>query len=453
MIQEIVNQQRAFFDSNITKSIDFRIQALKTLKTGILTFEEEINEALLNDLHKSPFETYLSEIGVVLAEIEYVLKRLKRWAKPQYKKTPLPLFLAKSFVSPEPYGVVLIMSPWNYPFQLAIDPLVGAIAAGNTAIIKPASYAPATSNIIKKIIEHCFDSEYVTCVLGGREENALLLEQRFDYIFFTGSTSVGKVVMEKASKNLTPISLELGGKSPCIIDEDVNLKLVTRRVAFGKFLNAGQTCVAPDYVYMKKSQVSEFVQYLKAEIQDFFGTDPLSSSELPKIINQKHKERLIGLMKDETIVCGGKTSDTSIEPTVLVNITPDSKIMQEEIFGPLLPILTYDSLDEVIQYVKSKPRPLALYLFTNRKAIEKKVMNSISFGGATINDTIMHFATSEMGFGGVGASGIGKYHGKSSFETFSNMRSIVKRSNHVDLSMRYHPYTKSKFKLLKLFLK
>jgi len=453
MIQEIVQAQRTFFNTNQTKSLEFRIQALKTLKTGILTFEEEINEALMKDLHKSAFETYLSEIGVVLAEIEFVLKRLKKWASPRSRKTPLPLFLAKSYVLAEPFGVVLIMSPWNYPFQLAIDPLVGAIAAGNTAVIKPASYAPNTSLVIQKIIEHCFAQEYVTCVLGGREENALLLDQHFDYIFFTGSSSVGKIVMEKASKNLTPISLELGGKSPCIIDDSVNLKLVARRVAFGKFLNAGQTCVAPDYVYIRNHQVDDFIHYLQNEIQAFFGNDPLLSDELPKIINQKHLERLLGLMAGETVGLGGKSSSTSIEPTVLLNITPSSKIMQEEIFGPILPILTYESLDEVIAYVKNQPRPLALYLFTNDLTVEKKVLNELSFGGATINDTIMHFATSEMGFGGVGASGMGKYHGKSSFDTFSNMRSIVKRSNHIDLNMRYHPYTKAKFNLLKKFLK
>ncbi|MDD3122744.1 MAG: aldehyde dehydrogenase [Candidatus Izemoplasmatales bacterium] len=453
LIEQLVESQRSFFKTNRTKDLEFRIQALKTLKAGVLAFEEEINEALMSDLHKSSFETYMSETGVVLAEIDYALKHIRKWAKHRRRKTPLPLFLANSYVSPEPYGVTLIMSPWNYPFQLAIDPLVGAIAAGNTAIIKPASYAQNTSNIIKVIIEHCFAEEYVSCVLGGRDENTLLLEQKFDYIFFTGSTSVGKIVMEKASKNLTPISLELGGKSPCIIDSSVNLRLVARRVAFGKFLNSGQTCVAPDYIYMHESQIPEFVENIKREIFEFFGEKPLLSEELPKIINQKHLERLKGLMIGEKIVAGGNYNKTSIEPTVLTGITIDSRIMQEEIFGPILPILTYQNLSEVYDYLKSQPKPLALYLFTNSKNTKDEVFKECSFGGATINDTIMHFATSEMGFGGVGDSGIGKYHGTSSFDTFSNLRSVVKRSNLVDLNMRYHPYTKGKLNLLKKFLK
>lgn len=453
MIQDKVKKQRDFFNTGETKSYAFRLFMLKTLKEGILHFQDEINEALMADLHKSAFETYMSETGVVLAEITHTIKHLKKWMKPKRVSTPLPLFLAKSYTLAEPFGVVLIMSPWNYPFQLAIDPLVGAIASGNTAIVKPASYAPHTSQIIEKLIEYCFKPEYITTVLGGREENTLLLEQHFDYIFFTGSTSVGRLVMEKASVNLTPISLELGGKSPCIIDDHVGLKLVARRVAFGKFLNAGQTCVAPDYVYMKKSQVDEFVGYVKQEILSFFGENPLESPELPKIINTKHLNRLLGLIEGENIVLGGNHNDTMIEPTVVTGITPKSKVMSEEIFGPILPILTYDKIEEVYDYVLSHPKPLALYLFTTDKKLERDVLSKLSFGGATINDTIMHFATAEMGFGGVGDSGIGKYHGKNSFDTFSNIRGIVKRSNLVDLPMRYHPYTKSKFNLLKKFLK
>ncbi len=453
MIQNIVDNQRAYFKSGETKNYQFRLDMLQNLKRGIINLKTEINQALMDDLHKSEFETYLSEIGVVLAEISYVSKHLKKWMKKRSRKTPLPLFLAKSYVLAEPYGVVLIMSPWNYPFQLAIDPLIGAIAAGNTAIVKPASYAPATSYIIEKLLKQTFKPEYITTVLGGREENVALLEQKFDYIFFTGSSNVGRLVMEKASIHLTPVSLELGGKSPCIIDDNVNLKLVARRVAFGKFLNAGQTCVAPDYVYMKKSQIADFIMYIEKEIKSFFGDNPLESEELPKIINSKHLNRLLGLINGEKILLGGKHNQTMIEPTVLGDIFPTSKIMQEEIFGPILPILTYDSIDEVYDYVQNNPKPLAMYLFTNSREVEKDVLNHLSFGGATINDTVMHFATSEMGFGGVGESGIGKYHGESSFDTFSNLRSIVKRSNLVDLTMRYHPYTKGKFNLLKKFLK
>ncbi len=452
-MKELVDKIRAYFLTGETKSYEFRKNALISLREGILSLEDEINQALLEDLHKSPFETYMSEVGVVLAEIEYFLKHLKKWMRPRKKKTPLPLFHATSYLSPEPYGVILILSPWNYPFQLAIDPLVGAIATGNAAVIKPASYTPATSLVIEKLIKKVFPENYVTTVLGGRNEIGALLDQKFDYIFFTGSTNVGKLVMEKASHNLTPVSLELGGKSPCIIDEGVNLKLTARRVAFGKFLNAGQTCVAPDYVYMKKSQVDEFVSYLKEEVKEFFGENPLTSEELPKIINNKHLNRLLGLIDGETIALGGKSEGEMLEPTILLNITPESKVMQEEIFGPVLPILTYEDIQEVYEYVQNHPKPLALYLFTKNKELENDVLTHLSFGGATINDTIMHFATSEMGFGGVGDSGIGKYHGKDSFETFSNMRSVVKRSNWIDLDMRYHPYTKMKFNLLKKFLK
>jgi len=453
MIDSLVLKQRAFFNTLKTKDLTFRIEALKTLKQGILTYQAEIYEALRKDLHKSEFETYMSEIGVVLAEIEYFLKRIRRFARPKVKKTPLPLFLASSVEIPEPYGVVLIMSPWNYPFQLALDPLVGAIAAGNTAIIKPASYSKHTSDILKKIIESCFDEEYVAVVTGGREENQSLLEQTFDYIFFTGSTSVAKVVMEKASKHLTPVSLELGGKSPCIIDRRVDLKLAAKRVAFGKLLNAGQTCVAPDYVFIHPDDEAEFIRHLGEEIKSFFGENPLEHPDFPKIINEKHLNRLLGLIEGEEVVIGGKHNETSIEPTVLRGITPQSNVMSEEIFGPILPILNYQSMDEVIHHVSTHPKPLALYLFTTNKKTEKRVLHSLSFGGATINDTIMHFATSEMGFGGVGDSGMGSYHGKKSFETFSHIRSVLRRSNHVDLPLRYHPYTKTKFAILKKFLK
>lgn len=453
MIDQNIAAQKNYFKSGATRSFEFRKTMLLTLKEAIQAHEQEIYDALWSDLRKTEFETYMSEVGVVYAEIEYVLKHLKRWMKPHPKKTPLTLFLANSFTLAEPYGVTLIMSPWNYPFQLAMDPLVGAIAAGNTCILKPASYAPKTSEVIAKIISEWFEPQFITTVLGGREENQALLEQQFDYIFFTGSASVGKVVMEKASKHLTPISLELGGKSPCILDENFNLKVAARRIAFGKFLNAGQTCVAPDYLFMKKEQIPGFVKEIQREINEFFGENPLESNELPKIVNRKHLERLIGLYEGEEILFGGRHDQVAIEPTIVGGITPQSKIMQEEIFGPILPILTYDSLTEVYDYIQSQPKPLALYLFTNDKKIEHEVYNRLSFGGATINDTIMHFATSEMGFGGVGNSGMGKYHGKESFLTFSHQRSIVKRSTRVDLPMRYHPYTQSKFNLLKRFLK
>ncbi|MBU1145744.1 MAG: aldehyde dehydrogenase [Firmicutes bacterium] len=452
-IHSIVETQRAFFATGKTKDYLYRKNALLTLKKGILSYQEKINDALYQDLNKSSFESYLSEIGIVLAEISYTLKHLKKWMKIKRVKTSFTLFHAKSFVFKEPLDVALIMSPWNYPFQLAIDPLVGAIAAGNTVVVKPASYAKNTSNVIKELLDFCFPLEYVTCVLGGREENKELLEEQFDSIFFTGSSEVGKLVMEKASKHLTPVSLELGGKSPCILDKNVNLYLAAKRIAFGKFLNAGQTCVSPDYLFILPEQVSEFLKHMRTIITQFFGETPLESLEYPKIINQKHLLRLIGLLEMDKVVIGGNYSDEKFAPTIMDNITFESKVMKEEIFGPILPLIHYDSLEEVYQYISSQPKPLALYLFTHDKRVEQEVYNRLSFGGATINDTIMHFGSSQMGFGGVGASGMGKYHGLESFDTFSNKRSIVKRSNWIDLPMRYHPYSKSKFDFLKHFLK
>lgn len=452
-IHEIVLAQRAYFNQGKTKTYESRRNALLTLKKSIIKYEKEIMDALYQDLNKSEFETYMTEVGVVLSEIEYHLKHLKKWMKPKRVKTPLSLFHAKSYIYAEPYGVSLIMSPWNYPFQLAIDPLVGAISAGNTAIIKPGNYAHYTSLIIQKIISESFEPEFVTVILGGREENQLLLEEHFDYIFFTGSTFVGKIVMEKASKYLTPISLELGGKSPCIIDQSTNYQLAAKRIAFGKCLNAGQTCVAPDYLLLPKGDKEKFVEEYRKAILEFYGENPLEANHYPKIINQHHLHRLQDLIKDEQILLGGKSNESKIEPTLLGNITLESKIMQEEIFGPILPIIEVESIEEAIQLIKTKAKPLALYLFTKNIEIEKKVFDQISFGGATVNDTIMHFASTEMGFGGVGDSGMGKYHGKFSFDTFSNHRGVVKRSNIVDLPFRYHPVSKQKEKFIKRFLK
>lgn len=453
VLQSILDKQKAYFKSNETKSIAFRLNALKTLKAGILAFEEQINEALRQDLGKHAFEAYFTEVGIVLSEISYIEKRLKSWAKPKRKKSPLLLFPARSYQYAEPYGTVLIMSPWNYPFQLAIIPLIGAIAAGNTAIIKPASYAEATSKVIDELIRHCFREVYVTTVLGGREENKQLLDLAFDYIFFTGSTEVGKLVMEKASKHLIPITLELGGKSPCIIDRDVNLKLTAKRIAFGKYLNAGQTCIAPDYVWIPAELKADFISNLKAVIHEFFGENPLLSPELPKIVNTKHMDRLIKLMSSEKIVIGGDTDGMKIAPTVLEDIAKDAPIMQEEIFGPILPILTYTSMTEVIEYIQANPKPLALYLFTNDRNMQQTILDHISFGGATFNDTMMHFASTEIGFGGVGMSGMGRYHGRQSFLTFSNLRSVVKRWNWLDIQARYHPYHEKKQQLLRKILK
>lgn len=453
-IEDIVNKQRELFSTGVTKSISYRMNALMKLKATIVAKEQMILDALKEDLNKSQFESYMTEIGMVLNEIRYLLKHTPTWAKNKNVRTPLPQFAARSFVVSEPYGVVLVMSPWNYPFQLSIEPLIGAIAAGNCVILKPSAYAPHISRVMADIIAECFTPEYITVIQGGRQENHELLEQRFDYIFFTGGVEVGKLVMEKAARHLTPVSLELGGKSPCIIDKTANLKLAAKRLAFGKYLNSGQTCVAPDYLFVHKDVKDKVVIYLKEYITSFFGAEPLENPNYPKIINEKHYLRIMGLIEGENVIVGGTGKNNSqIAPTILDHITPQSNIMQEEIFGPILPILTFERIEEVTSYVNSRPKPLALYLFTTDKRMERHILNTISFGGGCINDTIIHLATSHMGFGGVGQSGMGSYHGKHSFDTFSHKKSIVKKANWIDLPMRYHPYTKVKEKLVRMFLK
>jgi aldehyde dehydrogenase (NAD+) len=452
-IEEIVQAQRAFFTTDATKSVAFRINALNKLRTAILKKEPEINAAIKSDLNKSEFETYMTESGMVLDELRFVTGHLSGWAKRKAVHTPIAQFHSKSFKMPEPYGVVLIISPWNYPFQLSLEPLVGALAAGNCAIIKPSTYAPKTSQIIADIIADCFPPEYVAVVQGGRQENQSLLKQRFDYLFFTGSVAVGKLVMESAAKNLTPVSLELGGKSPCIIDKTADLRVAAKRLAFGKFLNAGQTCVAPDYLLVHSSVKGKVVEYLKQEITNFYGPAPLDNKDFPKIINEKHFKRLKGLVAGENILVGGKTNDREqIAPTLLDGITGQSPIMQEEVFGPILPILTFEDIREVISFVGNREKPLALYLFTRDHAVEKQILTSLSFGGGCVNDTIIHLATSHMGFGGVGNSGMGSYHGKASFDTFSHYKSMVKKFNWIDLPFRYPPYSDVKLRLIKLFL-
>ena len=465
-IAEIVRQQREFYLSGATLDVNFRIAALKRLKAEIQKQEDNLAKALYADLRKSNLESYMTETGMVLDEIGYVLKHIKSWTKTKSAKTPLAQFLAKSFVVPEPYGVVLIMAPWNYPVQLCLEPLVGALAAGNTAVIKPSAYAPNVSACLATLINEVFDSKYVAVVEGGREQNTALLEQKFDYIFFTGSSTVGKVVMEKASKHLTPVSLELGGKSPVIVDHTADLKLAARRLAFGKYLNAGQTCVAPDYLLIESCVKEQFLAEFKKSVEEFFPSGNFENS--PVIVNEKHYNRLMGLI-DGTIRQGaqiflggsGNIGNRFIEPTVLTKVTFDCPIMQEEIFGPILPVLEFgpdskaklEDIEEVLKVLTRRPKPLALYLFSNDKALQKKVLSSVSFGGGCINDTIIHLTTPYMGFGGVGESGMGSYHGKKSFDTFTHYKSIVKKSNLLDLPMRYHPYSESKLKIIKKFMK
>ena len=453
-IEKLVNDQRTYFATLQTYDVAFRINKLKELKKVILKYEKDILEALHQDLGKSDTEGYMCEVGLTLSELSYQIKHIRKWSRPKTHPTSLPNFHAKSFTVSEALGCVLIMSPWNYPFMLCMEPLVGALAAGNCCVLKPSAYSPATSAIIKKIVQEVFPPEYVTVVEGGRQENQELLEQRFDYIFFTGGVNVGRYVMEKASKYLTPVTLELGGKSPCIITDSCNLKIAATRVAFGKFLNCGQTCVAPDYCLVDKKIKDEFIKELIYQIKKMYGENPLQNTSYGKIINHKHFERLLGLIENENVILGGNYDNETckIAPTVLDNINDKSPIMQEEIFGPLLPILTYENLEQAEQFINEREKPLAFYLFTNDKAVEKRFIQYFSFGGGCINDTIVHLATSAMGFGGVGNSGMGSYHGKKSFDTFSHEKSILKKYCWIDLPIRYQPYKNIYNKLIHFFL-
>ncbi len=454
-IKQIVNLQRDFFYSGATLDINFRRNALKKLKTCIIKYKNEISAAIRNDLGKSDFESYMCETGLVLSEISYMLKHIQSFAKEKRVHTPLAQFHSRSYKKSSPYGVVLIMSPWNYPFLLTLEPLVDAIAAGNTSILKPSAYSPYTGQMIQKIITECFENNYVTVIAGGRAENTCLLNQHFDYIFFTGSQSVGKEVMKQAAAGLTPVTLELGGKSPCIVEKSANIKLTAKRIVFGKFLNCGQTCVAPDYIYCDELIKEALLSEIEKQIQLQFGTFPLKNKDYGKIINDKHFNRICGLMDDKKIVYGGKTDKATlkIEPTVMDHITFEDALMKEEIFGPLLPVLTYHSIDEAIHKINSMSHPLALYIFTSSKIIARKVTSRCGFGGGCINDTIIHLATSEMGFGGFGESGMGSYHGKDGFNTFSHIKSIVDKKNWLDLPMRYQPYKKRYKKLIHFFLR
>ncbi|MBQ4284396.1 MAG: aldehyde dehydrogenase [Lachnospira sp.] len=454
-IKKLVDTQRTYFYNNQTMSVSGRITALKKLKACILKHESDINEALMKDLGKSNFESYMCEVGMVLSELSYMIKHTKRYAKPKTVYTPLAQFHSKSYKLPSPYGVTLIMSPWNYPFLLTIDPLIDAIAAGNTAIIKPSAYSPATSAVITRIIEDCFSQEFVAVVNGGRAENTCLLNEHFDYIFFTGSQAVGKEVMRCASTHLTPVTLELGGKSPCIVEKSANIKLAAKRIVFGKYLNCGQTCVAPDYVYCDASIKNELIAAIKSEITKQYGENPLANKDYGKIINQKHFDRINGLIDKTKVVAGGISNSETLQiaPTVMDNVTWEDAVMQEEIFGPVMPILTYNNIDEAINKINSMAHPLALYIFTGNNAIAKKVTTLCGFGGGCINDCIIHLATSEMGFGGFGESGMGSYHGRTGFETFTHYKSIVDKKTWLDLPMRYQPYKSFNSKLLHMFLK
>lgn len=454
-IRQIVENQRTYFYTGATLPLSHRIEALKKIQSYILTHEAEIGKAIRKDLGKSDFESYMCETGLVLSEITYMLKHIRSFAKEKNVLTPLAQFHSRSFKKPSPYGVALIMSPWNYPFLLTIDPLIDALAAGNTVVLKPSAYSPYTSAVIQSMIEECFDTRYVAVITGGRAENTCLLNEHFDYIFFTGSQTVGKEVMRHAAAHLTPVTLELGGKSPCIVEESANIKLAARRIVFGKYLNCGQTCVAPDYIYCDRKIKDQLLAEIKRQIKRQFRSEPLTNKNYGKLINEKHFDRITKLIDSSKVVFGGKCDRTTlkIEPTVMDHVTFDDAVMQEEIFGPILPILTYDSLDQAIHKINSMPHPLALYVFTSDKTAARKVTARCGFGGGCINDTIIHLATSEMGFGGFGESGMGSYHGKDGFRTFSHYKSIVDKKTWLDLPMRYQPYRKVNEKLIHLFLK
>ncbi len=454
-IKDLVSRQRRYFLTGETLPVEARLEALKKLKKCIQEHEREINEALKADLGKSAFESYMCETGLVLSELSYMIKNTPSYTREQTVPTPIAQFSSRSYRKPSPYGVVLIMSPWNYPFLLSIDPLIDAIAAGNTAIVKPSAYSPNTSRVIEKILSQCFDRSHVAVVTGGRAENTCLLNEHFDYIFFTGSQHVGREVMEKASRYLTPVTLELGGKSPCIVEKSANLKLAARRIVFGKYLNCGQTCVAPDYIYCDREIKDELIRQIKKQIRKQYSASPLDNKNYGKIINEKHFSRILGLIDSQKVVHGGENNPDTLQiaPTVMDNVIFEDAVMQEEIFGPVLPVLTYDSLDEAIGKINSMAHPLALYIFTSDKSAAEKVTSRCSYGGGCVNDTIIHLATSEMGFGGFGESGMGAYHGKDGFDTFTHYKSIVNKKTWIDLPMRYQPYHKLNEKLLKKFLK
>lgn len=455
-IEQKFYQSKQFFKTNKTKELKFRKHQLKILRKSIKNHENELLEALEKDLGKNNVEAYATEIGVLLKSIKIARKELKNWTKTKQVDTPLYLFPTKSYIKNEPYGTVLIIGPFNYPVQLVFEPLIGAIAAGNTAIVKPSEHTPNVATVIRTVIEDSFDSNYISVVEGGINETQTLIHLPFDYMFFTGSEKVGKVVYEAAAKNLVPVTLELGGKSPVIVDDTANIKVASERISFGKFTNAGQTCVAPDYILVDREVKNDLINALKQTITEFYGKNIKESSDFGRIVNEKHFNRLNELLEihKNNIVFGGKSSkeDLYIEPTILENTNVQDKVMQEEIFGPILPILTYDSFDEAIEIIQSKPKPLSLYLFSEDENASHRVLDELSFGGGAINDTLMHVANPNLPFGGVGASGIGQYHGKYSFDTFSHMKSYTFKSTRLESSVYFPPY-KGKFKYIKAFFK
>lgn len=456
IIEQKFYDSKAFFNTQQTKDISFRKEQLKKLSKAIKSYESDILEALYTDLGKNKVEAYATEIGITLKSIKNARKELKNWTKTKNVDTPLYLFPTKSYIKKEPYGTVLIIAPFNYPFQLVFEPLIGAIAAGNTAIIKPSELTPNVARVIKRLINETFDANYIEVIEGGIEEMQTLIHLPFDYVFFTGSENVGKIVYQAASENLVPVTLEMGGKSPVIVDETANIKVASERICFGKFTNAGQTCVAPDYILVHESVKDDLITALSKTLREFYGQNIQQSPDYGRIVNLKHYHRLTSLLNSAqmNIVFGGHSDEDEryIEPTLLDHVTNDSAIMQEEIFGPILPILTYQSLDEAIAFIHQRPKPLSLYLFSEDENATQRVINELSFGGGAINDTLMHLANPKLPFGGVGASGMGRYHGKYSFDTFTHEKSYIFKSTRLESGVHLPPY-KGKFKYIKAFFK
>lgn len=439
-ISAIVQQQRNFFRSGQTQNLDFRIQQLQRLKQAIADSKADILAALQADLGKPEFEAYATEIGV-LREFDVVLRRLRGWAKPQRVSVGFEQFPARAEIRPEPLGVVLIVSPWNYPFQLLIWPLIGAIAAGNCVLLKPSELAPHTSALISKLIGKLFDPAYIAAVEGGIETSQAILAERFDHIFFTGGNAIGKIVMSAAAQHLTPVTLELGGKSPCIVDADIQVEYAAKRIVWGKFLNCGQTCIAPDYLLVDRRIKPALLDAIQATIREFYGDNPAESADYGRIVNDRHFDRLASFLTGD-IITGGQIDRATryIAPTVIDGVSWSDAVMQEEIFGPILPVLEYDDLSEAIEQVVDRPKPLALYFFSRNADLQQRILNETSSGGVCINDTIMQVGIPDLPFGGVGASGMGRYHGKASFDTFSNVKSVLVKSFRLDLKWRYPPY-------------
>ncbi len=453
-IPAIVSRQRQYFETNATRPVDFRIAQLKALKKAMKEMEPELLAALAKDLGKSDFEGYTSEVGFTYEEINHTIDHVADWARPVRVATPLLHQPSSSRIHAQPKGVTLIIGPWNYPFQLLMSPLVGALGAGNTAVLKASEIAPATAAVIAKLVEKTFKPEYVAYVEGGIPETTELLKQRFDHIFFTGSIPVGKIVMRAAAENLTPVTLELGGKSPCFVDKKVDLKVAARRIVWGKFYNAGQTCVAPDYLLVDKAVKADLMTAMKAQIKEFFGEDPQKSPDYGRIVSDRHFDRLVGMVKAGKVAFGGESDKATryLAPTVLDDATMADKAMEDEIFGPILPVLTVDDVSHALKLAKQRPNPLACYVFTNDSDTEDRIVEELPFGGGCINNALIHLANPNLPFGGVGESGMGAYHGKDSFDVFSHRKGLVKTSTLVDVKLKYPPYA-GRLSLIKKFMR